>query len=84
MDLSDFVDSNKDLETDKGLNYTHKEKFFSRVFGGNNGSISIGYGIENVIGEHLYPVISMLLDSGFRNIKTFAIQDINNRSSGYC
>lgn len=84
MDLSDFVDSNKDLETDKGLNYSHKEKFFSRVFGGNNGSISIGYGIENVIGEHLYPVISMLLDSGFRNIKTFAIQDINNRSSGYC
>ena len=34
QDLSDVVDRNKDLETDRGLNYIYREKMFKRIFGG--------------------------------------------------
>lgn len=83
FDLSDFVDRNRDLETDIGLNYIHKEKILKRIFGGKNGSIVVNYGTSDIVGEHLYPVISMLRESGFKNIRTFSVKDINDSASGY-
>lgn len=32
-DFSDYVDSNKDLETPDGLNYSYKEKLFVKIDG---------------------------------------------------
>lgn len=83
QDLSEYVDNNKDLETPTGLNYSYKEKFFSKLFRGNNNNVSITYGTADLVGEHLYPVISMLRDTGFKNIKTFSVKDINASTSGY-
>lgn len=82
-ELSDYVDNNKDLETLAGFNYTHKEKIFGRLFGSKNKNVTISYGTDDLIGEHLYPVISMLRDTGFKNIKSFSVKDINDRTSGY-
>ena len=83
-EFSDYVDNNKDLETSAGLNYIHKEKIITRVFRSKNKNVTILYGTNDLIGEHLYPVISMLKDTGFKNIKTFAVKDINDRTPGYC
>ncbi len=82
LDLSDYVDENKDLETERGLNYTYKEKILKRILG-NTGNLAVNYGTNDVIGEHLYPVISMLRKTGFKNIKTFSVKDINDHSSRY-
>lgn len=82
-DLSDYVDNNKDLETPTGLNYIYKEKFLDRLFGNKNKSVTISYGTDDLIGEHLYPVISILKATGFKNIKTFSVKDINDRTPGY-
>ena len=82
LDFSDFVDRNTDLETDKGLNYAYKENFLKRIFGNSN-NLVINYGTCDVVGEHLYPVISMLRESGFKNIKTSSVKDINDKTPGY-
>ena len=82
LDLSDYVDENKDLETDRGLNYTYREKLLKKIFG-NPGNLVVNYGTSNIVGEHLYPVISMLRKTGFKNIKTFSVKDINDRTPGY-
>ena len=82
-DLSDYVDRNHDLLKDGLLEYSYKPNLFDRIFRKNNKNVVITYGTEDLIGEHLYPVISMLLDSGFRNIKSVSISDINNKSENY-
>lgn len=81
-DLSEYVDENKDLEINKGLIYVYKEKILEKIFG-NKGSLVVNYGINSVIGEHLYPVISILKKTGFKNIKIFSAKDINDFNPGY-
>ena len=82
LELSDYVDKNKDLETERGLNYSYKEKLFKRVFGKKE-NLTVDFGSDFLTGEHLYPVISMLRKIGFKNIRTTFVNDINDRSSGY-
>lgn len=82
LDLSDYVDKNKDLETERGLNYTYKENLFKRTFG-RVSNLIMNYGTDKVLGEHLYPVISMLRKTGFKNIKTFSVKDVNDSTTWY-
>lgn len=82
LDLADFVDENKDLETERGLNYTYKVELLKKIFG-HTESLVVDYGTSNLLGEHLYPVISMLRKCGFKNIKTFSVKDINDCNHGY-
>lgn len=82
LDLSDFVDENKDLETGDAFNYSYKEKFLKKIFGKSN-DIVMKYATDMFLGEHLYPVISMLRENGFKNIKVLTVKDINDNSSGF-
>lgn len=77
--LSDVVNDNKDLGTERGLNYFAKEKKFKksmRVVIMENES-------KDLIGEHLYPVISLLKKMGFKNIKSVPIEDANLHNRYY-
>lgn len=81
-DLSDFVDDNKDLGTDQALNHHIKTGFLKKVFGKTD-IVSVGRDSEILIGEHIYPVISILKERGFKKIKSVPIKDVDDKSSKY-
>lgn len=81
--LSDYVDNNKELETSSGLNYKVKNSLLKKIFRKSIRNVLIGFDSKNLIGEHLYPVISILKYQGFKNIKSIPIKDIDNKSQKY-
>lgn len=82
-DFSDAVDENKDLETEQGLNYSHKEQLFGKLIKKNKSAVKVECDSEELLGEHIYPVISLLKRFGFKNIKSIPIEDVNDKNSFY-
>ncbi len=83
IDYSDFVDKNRHLELSDSLDYIEKKTFVKRLFGKKDSSVCLGVYYKKLIGEHLYPVISLFISSGFKNIKTVPIKDIDYYSDEY-
>lgn len=86
MNLSYYVDRNSDLETNVGFNYNDRGKskgLFGRKSRLQPRVLPITYGTNDLVGEHLYPVLSILKSTGFKNIKTFFSQDIDDSHPGY-
>ena len=81
-DLSDVVDENKDLGTDRALSYCYKTGFMKKLFGKVD-SVNIGRDSKTLIGEHIYPVISILKSRGFEKITSVPIKDVDNKSSKF-
>lgn len=79
-DLAEIVDKNKDLGTAKGLCTGYREGFWKRTFGRMPKNIHVMYDSLKIIGEHIYPVISMLKENGFLNIVSVPIPDIDDNS----
>lgn len=82
-DFSDYVDENKTLETPSGLSYFVKKGTLKKLFGSTANTVWVGFDSKNLIGEHLYPVISILKNKGFKNIKSVAIKDVDKRNGKY-
>lgn len=66
-DLSDEVDSNKHLCREK-LSYHPKEKILKKYVLKNYKKYRINYNNEDLIGEHIFPVVSIFRNIGFNNI----------------
>lgn len=45
--------------------------------------MSVGFDSTELVGEHIYPVVSILKANGFKNIKSIAIKDIDNKNKQY-
>ena len=45
--------------------------------------LEIAYSDQELMGEHLYPVFSFLRQNGFEQIRSLALQDIDNNSGHY-
>lgn len=82
-DFSDYVDNNKNLGTKNGLQYTKQKTFLGGLLGEKVYLYQIGYDSEMLLHEHLYPVISIIKDAGFKNIRSVPIWDINDRNDKY-
>lgn len=82
-DFANAVDSNKELETSTGLCSNYKERFLNKLFGRKSEMISVGFDCNELIGEHLYPVISFLKNKGFVNYKAIPIKDVGRDSDKY-
>lgn len=74
-DLSRYVAKNKALETENGLAFYKRQVAFKRLTPSAN-IIETPYTAVPCIGEHLYPVLSMLKDVGFRNVQIVEISDV--------
>ena len=80
-DFSDAVDENTDIGTDVGLNFNNSriiKKLFSK---GNH--ITINYSLNELLGEHVYPIVSLLKANGFLRIKCSPIKDVTEKSPHY-
>lgn len=83
IELSEWVDRNKKLETEGGLNTSYKEQLVRRVLKKEPRVIKMEFGSNFLLGEHLYPVISILRKNGFKNIKAIPVQSIDAFSPNY-
>lgn len=81
-EFSDYVDDNKDLGTPSGLSYFQKTVFFKKVFSQEQ-QIVTKVDSQDLLGEHIYLVVSMLKSNGFKNIKSIPIKDVGRNSDKY-
>ena len=84
--LKDFareVESNKLLETETGLCTYYKESVLRRLIKKNTEMVTVGYSYSELIGEHLYPVVSILKNKGFVNYKAIPIKDVGRDSDKF-
>ena len=82
-DYSYYVNMNQDLGTADGFAYQEKTGFFSGLFRQGSAFAFIGNDSEELLHEHLYPVISKIKANGFKNIKSIPIYDVNYHNSKY-
>lgn len=82
-DFANFVDRNKELGTEGCLYTTYKNSRLKRLFKGKAKCVNMSYDAEYYHGEHIYPVISMLKQMGFVNIKSVPVPDIDNNNDNY-
>lgn len=80
--FSEYVDDNKELGTPSGLSYLQKNSFFKRVFSQEQ-QIVTKIDSQDLLGEHIYLVVSMLKSSGFKNIKSIPVKDVGLDSDKY-
>lgn len=80
-DFSNSVDMNKMLETASGLQFKSKAVFPKNLF--TNKHLMIKHDAEDLIGEHLYPVLSLLQSYGFRKINSIPLYDVDGNSDNY-
>jgi hypothetical protein len=81
-DFSEYVDNNDDLGTTNGLSFHERKSVIKRIFN-KAGSVTMRHGSQDLLHEHLYPVISIMKYNGFKSIKTRVIKDVNKRHSHY-
>ena len=81
-DFTNYVYENKSLGTSSGLSCFQKTGFLKKIFSKTK-QITVQYDSQNLIGEHIYTVISMLKDNGFKNIKSTPVKDIGRNSDNY-
>ena len=75
-DYSELIDKNLDLGTPYGETFFSPPSILKKIFGTEH-SITIEFDNEFFKQEHLYWVISVLKDAGFKNISSVAIKDIS-------
>lgn len=80
--FSDYVNNNEDLGTASGLSYFQKAGFFQKLFS-EEIQIATLFGSQNLVGEHIYLVVSILKDNGFKNVKSIPIKDVGENSNKY-
>lgn len=81
-EVSEYVDENEELGTPSGLSYIQKIGFFKKVFSQEKQIIS-RYDSQNLVGEHIYLVVSLLKSNGYKNIKSISIKDVDRNSDKY-
>ncbi len=81
-EFSDYVDGNKDLGTPSGLSYFQKVGFFKKVFSQEQ-QVIVSVDSQDLLGEHIYLVVSMLKSDGFKNIKSIPVKDVGQNSDKY-
>ena len=82
-DFSDVIDANTTLGTADGLDTHYCESFMRKLFRSGIRCINIEYDVDYFCGEHIYPVISLLRQAGFVNIKSIPIEDVDNKTHHY-
>ena len=82
-DFSDAVDANTALETATGLNTRYREGLIQSILGHKSHPINMSHDSKYFCGEHIYPIISILKQNGFVNIKSVALEDVDNNSRNY-
>jgi len=80
--LNTYVEKNSDLATDDGLCVNEGIGLMKRAFGKIQ-YLSTGYNSAVLVGEHAYPVLSILKDRGFKKIRTTRIFDVDDTSLHY-
>lgn len=80
--FSNYIDENKDLGTSSGLSYFQKTGFFKKMFSQEKQIIS-QFGSQNLLGEHIYLVVSLLKCNGYKNVKSMPIKDVDLNSDKY-
>jgi hypothetical protein len=83
ISCSDLVDMNIDLGTDDALSYVCKESLFTKLFKRNREAVTVPFGADDFIDEHLYPVFSIFKRAGFTNIQSYSIKDIDQYNVGF-
>lgn len=78
-ELSDEVDSNNLLGKSKSLSFFQKRSFLSKTFKKER-LLKVKYKYEEMLGEHIYPVFSIFINSGFKNIKTIKNFDLDSNN----
>lgn len=81
-EFSDYVDDNKELGTPSGLSCFKKVGFFKRVFSQEQ-QIVANVDSQDLLGEHIYLVVSMLKSNGLKNIKSIPLKDVGLNSDKY-
>ncbi len=79
-DYSDAVDENTSLGTDADFS-CHVRKGSKEWFRIHNKTITCNVDWQELPGNHLYPVLSLLKADGFRNVKAIAIYDVDDSNS---
>ena len=83
--FSSYVDWNKNLSRSSDLSYKKRMSFLEilkRIFSEKKQIVS-QYSSQDLLGEHIYVVVSMLKNSGYRNIKSIPIKDVGQNSDKY-
>lgn len=81
-DFSDYVDWNNNLGTSSGLNFSQKQNFFKKAFFYEK-QLVLNVSSQDLIGEHIYYVVSRLKCNSIKNVKTFSIADVCPNSNKY-
>ena len=82
-DCDVIVQRNTALGTEYGLNTYYREGIIAKLFRIGAHCISVAHNATDFCGEHIYLVISILKQAGFVNIKSIAIEDVDNRTHHY-
>lgn len=78
--FSVYIDRNQDLGTSSDLSYFQQKGLFDKMF---SQKIVSKYDVQELVGEHLYLVISLLKDNGYKNIRSIPIKDVGRNSDKY-
>ncbi|MCD8383365.1 MAG: hypothetical protein LUC39_00150 [Clostridiales bacterium] len=82
-DFSSAVDNNITLETELGLDTKYREFWLLKLLRKKLTISNINFCSDYLLKEHLYPVISLLRQDGFLNIKAIPIDDVDGLSSHF-
>ena len=80
---SDVVDATLELGTSNCLNIHYHKTFLQKIFQRDIKCINIVHDSTCFCGEHIYPVIAMLRQAGFVNIKSVPIEDVDSKKQHY-
>lgn len=82
-DFSSVVKGNTALGTERALEWNCRERIVKKLFRGRNDCVHIRHDSKFYCGEHIYPVISLLIQEGFVDIESIAIEDVDDNSPHY-
>ena len=80
---ADAVDSNEQLVTENVDRVHIEENIFRKIFPSAVPKIRVSYNQNQLLRNHLYPVISLLKNNGFTNIVSIPVNDIVDDSPYY-
>ena len=80
--FSKYVDQNKELGTVSDLSYYQKIGFIKKMFVREK-QIITNFDSQDLLGEHVYLVVSILKCVGFKNVKAIPVKDIGRNSEKY-
>ncbi len=82
LEYSTLINNDNEIGNSTCLSYQKKSNFLQKILSSKK-YISINFNSNQLVGEHIYPVICILKNNGFTNIKSIPIKNVSCNSKNY-